>query len=211
MSETEGVIKYQLEHQTIALDTNLSLGEINAWRIILFKLELIGQIEGRYEGYGFGNISQRIKQHNLKPAQFIISGTQTGGIESLTNKHYSLVLAAYPDKNSIISKGECRPSSEALTHASVYQQNYEIQAVIHVHCPEIWHNTDSLKLAHTKADIAYGTPEMATEVERLFQTSLSQDTGIFSMLGHQDGIIAYSDSIEKAACLLIKYYALAIS
>ena len=210
MTDQEGVIKYKLNHNNTPLDRHISLSEINAWRTILFKLKLIGQIEGKYGGYGFGNISQRIAQSTSKKRQFIISGTQTGSLESLSTHHYCIVLEALPNKNSIKSAGETKPSSEALTHASVYEQNTSIQSVIHIHCPEIWNHTDKLKLPYTSADIPYGTPEMAKEVKRLLRTSGTEPTGIFSMLGHEDGIVAYSDSMEKAACLIIRSFSKAI-
>ncbi|MFK5950313.1 MAG: class II aldolase/adducin family protein [Methylococcales bacterium] len=210
MPETEGVIKYKLDHQDIAFDENIAVSDINACRTLLFKLQLIGQLNDRYAGYGFGNISQRINPLNPDTIQFIISGTQTGGIETLSRQHYSYVTKATPEKNIIHSIGKTKPSSEALTHASVYRQDKKIQAVIHVHSPEIWHNTEQLKLAHTSASIAYGTPEMATEVARLMQTKQLKDEKIFSMLGHKDGIVAFSNSIESATLRVIKYYSRAI-
>jgi len=210
MTEIEGVIKYQLDHLNEAFEASFSVSEINAWRSLLFKLQLIGQVKDRYEGYGFGNISQRTNQSTPGAVQFIISGTQTGGITNLSRQHYCLVKNANPYKNSITSIGETKPSSEALTHASVYQHDKKIQAVIHVHSPEIWNNTDQLKLAHTSADIAYGTPEMANEVARLMQTDHLKSEKVFSMLGHKDGVIAFSDSLEDAAILLLKHYAKAI-
>jgi len=210
MTEIEGVIKYQLDHLNEAFGANFSVSEINAWRSLFFKLQLIGQVKDRYEGYGFGNISQRINQSISDSVQFIISGTQTGGITNLSRQHYCLVKSANPYKNSINSIGETKPSSEALTHASVYQQDKNIQAVIHVHSPEIWNNTHQLKLAHTSADIAYGTPEMANEVARLMQTEQLKSEKVFSMLGHKDGIIAFSDSLEDAAIVLLKYFTKAI-
>jgi ribulose-5-phosphate 4-epimerase/fuculose-1-phosphate aldolase len=211
MSEQEGVIKYKLNHRKSPLDKQISISEINVWRTILFKLQLIGQIKGRYDGYGFGNISQRIIYSSSDKVHFIISGTQTGGFESISNFQYCAILEACPIKNSIKSAGGIKPSSEALTHASVYQQDKNIKAVIHIHSPEIWKNTKQLKLPYTAADIAYGTPEMANEVKRLFQTDLLQKTHVFSMLGHKDGIIAFSDSIQKTAFLIIKTYSKAIA
>lgn len=211
MSEQEGVIKYKLIHLNHPLDKHISISEINSWRHILFKLGLIGQHPDRYAGYGFGNISQRINHPPFETQQFIISGTQTGAIQTLTKKHYCCVLEANPDLNSIKSSGEIQPSSEALTHASVYQHDNTIQSVIHVHNPDIWNNTQQLKLAHTTADIPYGTPEMANKVRYLLQSKNIKNTGIFSMLGHEDGIIAFSDSIQKAAHLLIDYYAKAMT
>lgn len=211
MAETEGVIKYHVDHLKKDIEQTISLSEINAWRTVLFKLQLIGQQQDRYEGYGYGNISQRLRLASDKTTPFIISGTQTGGIQSLSRQHYCQVLEADPSKNSLKSIGLTPPSSEALTHASVYQQDHKIQAVIHVHCPTIWNNTLQLKLPHTTAEVAYGTPEMAKEVARLIQTKQSKQENIFSMLGHEDGIIAFSDSMEKAALLLIKYYSFAIA
>ena len=210
MSEQEGVIKYKLTHNKAPLEKHISISEINAWRSIFFKLDLIGQHPDRYAGYGFGNISQRINPTHSENLQFIISGTQTGYIQTLSKKHYCCVLEARPDINSIKSSGETHPSSEALTHASVYQHDKTIKSVIHVHSPDIWSYTQQLKLAHTAADIPYGTPEMANKVRSLLQSENMENTGIFSMLGHEDGIIAFSDSIQKTALILIDYYAKAM-
>ncbi len=207
----EGVIKYMLRHQTIPIDEHISIASITAWRTLFFKLELIGQLERRYDGYGFGNISQRLAPVNSETVPFIISGTQTGNIDSLFRHHYCVVLEANPLENSVKSAGKTQPSSESLTHACIYQQNKSIQAVIHIHSPEIWLNTQQLKLPYTAANVSYGTPEMAGEVKNLFDTASFQNTGIFSLLGHQDGIIAFSDSIEKAALLLIKTFSKALS
>jgi len=211
MAEIEGVIKYSINHIDKAIDPTISLSEINAWRTVLFKLQLIGQHQDRYEGYGFGNISQRIDHPDLETVHFIISGTQTGGIAALSRQHYCQVYNANPIKNSLSSTGETKPSSEALTHASVYQHDNSVQAVIHVHSPEIWRNTTKLKIPYTSADIAYGTPEMALEVARLLQSELLTTEKIFSMLGHKDGVIAFSDNMEKAVLLIVEYYAKAIA
>jgi ribulose-5-phosphate 4-epimerase/fuculose-1-phosphate aldolase len=208
MSETEGVIKYQLHHTQIQLPAQIDLAELNAWRSVMFKLNLIGQSPHRYEGYGFGNISQRLQVADL---QFVISGTQTGHRSILTREDYCWVTHSAPQLNSIVSCGAIKPSSEALTHASVYLQNPKIQAVIHVHCPEIWQHTKQLKLAHTAADIAYGTPEMADAVTQLFKAENWQHTAVFSMLGHEDGVIAFAASLNEAACALITQLAMAVT
>jgi ribulose-5-phosphate 4-epimerase/fuculose-1-phosphate aldolase len=208
MSETEGVIKYQLHHTHSPLPAQISLAELNAWRTMMFKLNLIGQNPQRYQGYGFGNISQRLNTENL---QFIISGTQTGHLSVLSRHDYSLVTQAIPQHNTLFSSGETLPSSEALTHASVYLQNPDIQAVIHVHCPEIWQQTQALNLAHTAADVAYGTPEMAAAVTQLFKSENWQQSAMFTLLGHEDGVIAFGTSLSQAACALITELAKAIA
>ncbi len=211
MSESEGVIKYHLSHQNVALPTQIPIAVLNAWRTVFYKLELIGQFDDRYDSYGFGNISQRISAINHDSMQFVITGTQTGSLSLLSKQNYCLVKQVDLKNNSIESMGKTKPSSEALTHASVYQQNNEIKSVIHVHSPDIWSNTIELKLPYIAKNIAYGTPEMANEVAHLLQKSPLQQTGIFSMLGHEDGIVAFSDTLEKAACLLITTYSAAIT
>lgn len=207
MKEQEGVIKYQLKHTQQPINHPCSLIEINAWRTIAVRLDLIGQSPDRYDNIGFGNISQRIDPHS---DQFIISGTQTGHIEHLSPEHYCLVVKAEPHQNRLQSCGLCKPSSESLTHASVYAQNNAIQAVIHAHSPEIWKHTVTLDLPHTGADIPYGTVEMATAVEQLFQSGKLMQISLFTMLGHEDGIVAFGKDMQEAAWELIKYLSLAI-
>lgn len=207
MKEQEGVIKYQLHHTQRPIGHPFSFTEINAWRTIVFRLGLIGQTPERYDNVGFGNISQRLSPDST---QFIVSGTQTGHIEHLSPEHYCLILKADPQKNLIQSCGPCNPSSESLTHASVYMHDSTTQAVIHAHSPEIWNHTTLLKLPHTTADIPYGTVEMAAAVERLFQSGELSQTSLFTMLGHEDGVVSFGRSMQEAAWTLIKYLSLAI-
>ena len=207
MKEQEGVIKYQLEHTEKPIVEKISLSEVNAWRTIIFRLGLIGQDPERYDNLGFGNISQRLDPQS---SQFIISSSQTGHIEHLSPEHYCLVVKADPRKNQIQSCGLYKPSSESLTHASIYAQDGNIQAVIHVHSPEIWNNTAALNLPHISADIPYGTVEMAIAVEQLFQSGDLQQTSLFTMLGHEDGVVSFGVNMQEAAWELIKCLSLAI-
>ncbi len=205
--ETEGVIKFSLEHNHQTLDQGISIAEINAWRSIFVKLQLIGQSPERYQGYGYGNISQRLTNNQNA---FVISGTQTGGIDPLQRKQFALVDQAKPQQNYLRSSGLIKPSSEALSHASVYQHCKDAQAVIHVHCPYLWQYAEQLGLPSTAANITYGTAEMAEEVGRLLNTKTLQEKRIFTMRGHEDGVIAYAEKLETAADILINHYARAL-
>ncbi|WP_198244853.1 class II aldolase/adducin family protein [methane-oxidizing endosymbiont of Gigantopelta aegis] len=207
MTEQEGVIKYDLRHQHQAISIDFSLAELNAWRKIMLQLELIGQNPARYQGYGFGNLSLRAG----KSQRFYISGTQTGHLPKLTLHHLALIEQADPDHNTLKSSGLSKPSSEALTHAMLYRQNQCIQTVIHVHSPTIWRQTQALNIPCTQADVAYGTPAMAQAVEQLFDRHQLGTQGIISMLGHEDGIIAFADSLSHAAKILIDTLATAFS
>ncbi len=200
MHEQEGVIKYHLNHDDKPISAQISLKEISAWRCIMMRLGLLGQDNTRYEGFGFGNISQRI---SFPGDQFVISGTQTGHLHRLTRAHYAVVEKARPKSNQLVSHGNNKPSSEALTHAMVYKQSTDIHAVIHVHCPEIWKNTERLNLPHTADNIPYGTPAMAVAVDQLFNQGKLNQFRVFSMLGHEDGIIAFGRDLAQAANELI--------
>ncbi|MEQ1528438.1 MAG: class II aldolase/adducin family protein [Methylococcales bacterium] len=204
--DKEGVIKFHLHHQQRLL-SGLSIANLNAWRTLIFRLGLIGRHPEKYDNLGYGNISQRPSENSR---QFIISGTQTGHLEQLSAAQYCLISDADPAANELHSQGLVKPSSESLTHASVYAQNSHIQAVIHGHCPEIWRNTAQLQLAHTSAQIAYGTPDMAFAVQKLFTESALTSTGLFTMLGHEDGVIAFGNTLSDAAMVLIHYLQQAI-
>ncbi len=207
MKEKEGVIKYNLIHVSKPLPQDIDFSELNSWRTIMLQLQLIGQNPLRYEGLGFGNISQRLSKTNQS---FIISGTQTGHLNLLGKNDFCIVKIAEPKTKTIISEGPCKPSSEALTHASVYLEAPETQAIIHVHCPQIWNNTERLQLASTNREIAYGTPEMAKAVGQLIDKQQFKLGGIFSMLGHEDGIVAFDTTLKKAADYLINCLAKAL-
>ncbi|MDT4291761.1 class II aldolase/adducin family protein [Methylomonas sp. MO1] len=208
LSELEGVIKYRLDHQHNEFAADIDISELNAWRSLFYRLRLIGQIAEKYAGLGFGNISRRLVPGGQA---FLISGTQTGHLPVLDKQHYALIESASPERNAIKSRGLSQPSSEALTHASVYQQHPAINAVIHVHCPELWLQTDRLNLAFTAANVPYGTPEMANAVAALFTSGRLQQTGLFSMLGHADGIVGFGATLPEASCLLIEQLAKAMA
>ena len=203
-SEQEGVIKYQLHHAQQALIPSPLFLEINAWRHIFCQLNMMGQDQARYDGYGFGNISHR---YQATSSAFLITGTQTGHLNPLKPENYALVTSVHLAQNQIYSQGHCQPSSEALTHASVYAQDKTIQAVIHVHCPQIWRQTQALSLPNTSKSILYGTPEMAQAVTHLFN---DLQGNIFTMLGHEDGVIAFGKTLAQASDILIRQFANAL-
>ena len=208
MHKLEGVTKYHLIHTHKLLGDTTSVAELNAWRSLLHRLGVIGQNPERYNGLGFGNISARI---GTDADAFIISATQTGHLAQLRPEHYGIVERIDFNRNTVWSIGPGKPSSEALTHACVYRHAPLAQAVIHAHCPEIWRNTADLDLPHTAATIAYGTLAMVNAVETLFSSRRLASDGIFSMLGHEDGIVAFGRTIKQAAHLLIDHLTRALA
>lgn len=207
MTEQEGVIKYRLEHRPSEPHHYPQFPELNAWRAILLRLGLIGQDPARYGGLGFGNISFR----DENSTEFVITGSQTGGLAHLCKEHFSRILYADATQNHIISGGAITPSSEALTHAAVYATCPAAKAVVHVHNPEIWRSSRQLALPIINAAIAYGTPAMADAVSALFRNNAFESQAIFVMLGHEDGIVAFGESIAYASQVLIKTLASALT
>lgn len=200
MAEREGVIKYRLDYTPSEPCDDRLLESIQQWRLTLFQLSLMGQDPARYGGLGYGNISVRHGDG------FIISGTQTGGLTALTAEHYALVDRCDPTTNHIIAQGPVKPSSEALTHGAVYALDDEIQAVIHVHSPEIWLSRDRLFLPSTPADVPYGTPEMAQAVQNLWQQDQLKLSPVFAMAGHEDGVMSFGKDMTEAGMALLNTF-----
>ena len=203
-TEREGVIKYDLRHAPGTLPSIPGLAELDAWRTVLHRLGLVGQRPDRYGGYGFGNVSLRVPD----PAgqAFVISGTQTGAPERLGASGYARVQSFDIAANRIVSTGTVKPSSEALTHAAVYAAAPAIRCVLHVHCPDIWQAGDKLPLPSTAADIPYGTPAMAVAVADLLDQATAA-TPVFTMRGHEDGVIACGSNLQTAGTRLVSILA----
>lgn len=203
MAEQEGVIKFQMRYTEGDAPTAAQIAELNAWRKLCYLTQLIGQDPARYDGYGFGNISQRCgagTSPNQRP--FLISGTQTGFLDNLEPAHYAIVRACYPEKNQVIADGPVKPSSESMTHGTLYALDETILFVIHVHSPDLWRNAAALEIPLTAADVAYGTPEMGAEVGRLFRETDVRQRGIFGMAGHEDGIVTFGCTAADAGTVL---------
>jgi len=212
MTTHEGVIKFRLRYTRAKPVSGVETKEINAWRGVLFRLGLIGQDPNRYGGFGYGNISCRVRPFigpdNKRP--YVITGSQTGGVASLTPKHYTTVVEYDPGQNRVVAKGPIRPSSEALTHGTIYNISRSTRFVIHAHSPEIWSKARPLDIPVTGEQAAHDTAEMALEVGRLFRASGLGEKRIFAMGGHEDGVVSFGRSGEEAGLLLIRYLALSL-
>lgn len=198
MAEKEGVIKYQLDWKEGPEIAPFDFGSLTNWHLRFKASGLLGQDPERYEGYGFGNISERLNQQS-----FLISGTQTGHLQDLAPKDYAVVVRALIETNQVFAEGPVKPSSEALTHAAVYALEPDIRFVFHVHSPAIWQQRQSLELPETSADVPYGTPQMAAEVKRLHETGALDAAPLFAMAGHEDGIIGFGKTADEAGGVIM--------
>lgn len=182
----EGVIRFRYEHRREALREDLGglAAELGAWRRVLIERGLVGQDPRRYGGYGFGNLSARAGGRS-----FLVTGSQTGHLADLDLAGYALIESWTAAEHRLTSRGLVEPSSEALTHAALYDASAAICAVFHVHSPALWARRGTAGLPATAPGIDYGTPEMAAEVARLCR--LARASGLLAMAGHEDGLLAY--------------------
>ena len=192
MSIDEGYIKYQSFWTKAPIPNAGAAEELETWRRPLFDAGLIGQYE-EY-GIGFGNISIRCGD----PGEFLISGTQTGHIAKTDKTHYSLVTSWSVHGNTVCCVGLVQASSEAMTHAAIYQLDLKIGAIVHVHSAELWRRYMN-RLPTTKSEVAYGTPEMANEFRRLYRDTDFRKTRLAVMAGHEEGLLSFGTTLEEAA------------
>ncbi|MCP4658293.1 MAG: class II aldolase/adducin family protein [bacterium] len=208
----EGAIKFQTAHRQRPLEAR-RFGELTcrliAWREILAKTRLVGQDPSLYGGFGYGNVSGRVGPPSAprKRRAFLITGTQTSGKPSVSLAEFCVVEGCDYLANRVESYGVILPSSESMTHGAIYDLAPHIRFVYHAHSPTIWRRAGRLRIPTTDERIAYGTPEMASEVERLWAGSSLPATQILAMGGHEDGIMVFGRSAEEAGQVMLRYLA----
>jgi L-ribulose-5-phosphate 4-epimerase len=210
--QEEGVLKFSAEHRREPLPPH-RYGELAcrlvAWREILSRTGLIGQDPQRYGGFGYGNLSARVGAPSAPRGRraFLVTATQTSGKEAVGLGDFCVVETWDRRANRVGSRGPAMPSSESLTHGAVYDLGSHIRFVFHGHSPVLWRRAEALRLPVTDRRAAYGTPEMAREVERLYRSSTLREIQILAMGGHEDGVIVFGRTAEEAGQVLLRHLA----
>jgi ribulose-5-phosphate 4-epimerase/fuculose-1-phosphate aldolase len=150
-------------------------------------------------GVGFGNLSMR----EGASRNFYISGSATGGVPELTPTDCVRVVAYDFAKNWVRYEGDAIPSSESLTHAAIYESDSSTSAVIHCHDSDLW-ATLLDRAPTTSKSVAYGTPEMAYEIIRLFKERDVQRKKISVMGGHEGGLVTFGKNFQDAFDVLMR-------
>ncbi len=172
------------------------LAGLNAYRRKLLEQRLMGVDSN---GVGFGNVSVR----DGVSKNFYITGSATGGLSELTSTDCVRVVAYDFARNWLRYEGAAIPSSESLTHAAVYESDPSTSAIIHCHDSGLWATLLDRVPATSKA-VAYGTPEMAYEIMRLFKVSNVRSEKILVMAGHEGGIVTFGEDLEDAFDVLMR-------
>jgi hypothetical protein len=75
---------------------------------------------------------------------------------------------------------------------------------VHVHSAGAWE-----RLLHTipttAADVPYGTPAMARELQRLYRETALPSVRVAAMAGHPEGLIAFGQTIEEATRHVVEW------
>ena len=194
----EGYTKYTVDWTRKSLAPGPMIDALDASRHRLVQAGLVGHDEEH--GVGFGNLSVRDGD------DFIISGTQTGHLDRTSHAHYARVTAADIDRNHVACLGAVQASSESMTHAAIYAAAPDVGAVVHVHDLTLWHASLE-RLPATGAEIAYGTPDMARDLQELLTTTAFGSAGLAVMAGHDGGLIAVGRDLEEATDRMLNYQA----
>lgn len=202
MGQAEGVIKYTLEY-TVSSPPADDLACLNSWRSILHELHLVGQSPELYQGYGYGNLSQR---RSSETDGFIITASQTGHDRVLSAEHYVAIEDCCIELNCVSASGAMPPSSEAMSHAMIYRLNPSTHCVMHIHDQRLWRYALTSGLPSTASHVEFGTVSMAQEIEALMCQGELAEVGLLAMKGHEDGLISFGDSVNEAGLRLLKLW-----
>lgn len=195
-----GVIQFDCRWTTgPAPKDDAAIQSLIVWRQKLFAIGLIGVNE---DGIGFGNVSVRCADGSN---EFVVTGSQTGALESLTPAHLSVVTDFSLERNWVACRGPLRASSESLTHGIVYVSRPDVAGIIHVHSEQLW-TRSAQTLPRTSSDAEAGTPEMAKELAHALTDVPVGVSVVVNMGGHEGGLIALGPSVAAAGQHLIKLW-----
>ena len=121
---------------------------------------------------------------------------KSGLLEKLTPEHYILCTECHLNENTLYAKGVNSPSASAMIHGALYHvAGDDVQWVLHIHQQQLWENWEALGFLHTPKDMDIGTPDMAREIQKLYQNNGVEK--VVAMLGHKGGLITWGPNIEK--------------
>jgi ribulose-5-phosphate 4-epimerase/fuculose-1-phosphate aldolase len=189
-------VKFTYERAKAEIVSFDDLAQLNECRRELLKLHLIGMDS---DGIGFGNLSAR----DGATGNFYITGSATGGLPKLALADCVRVVAYDFEKNWVRYEGAAIPSSESLTHAAIYESDPIASAVTHCHDSVLWAMLLD-RVPTSSKTVAYGTPEMAYEIKRLFKASDVRTRNILVMAGHEGGILAFGKNFEDAFQVMMR-------
>jgi ribulose-5-phosphate 4-epimerase/fuculose-1-phosphate aldolase len=206
----EGVTKFSFERTDVSASVEPVVRDLTEERRELYLRDSIGCNMKRY-GACYGNASARVGAFGAPAGrrEFIVSGTQTGNIASPGPEHWVRITRYDHAANRVWAAGPCDPSSESLTHAAIYDADLAIRSVMHGHDRHTWLWLLESGAPATAPHIGYGTQAMATAAAAIVRgrrSSTFRYPGVFAMSGHEDGVVAWGDSVKEATRRFIAVY-----
>jgi L-ribulose-5-phosphate 4-epimerase len=195
---SEGVIKFRCEWTDADAVSASDIAPLLPWRRRLFERGWIGE---NAAGIGYGNLSLRAPPLDGGPIRLIVTASQTSHLPEVGPEQFSLVTDWDLAANLVRCEGRMRASAETLTHATIYAFDPAARAVFHIHHLAAWRRLLG-RAPTTRADVAYGSPEMAQAVRELLEAQEVREAGFFVMGGHEEGLIAFGPSPDAAGAAL---------
>jgi len=198
VASDEGATKFSCRLRDTAPLPESDWRDLNEWRHTLAVLQVLGEDA---HGVAFGNLSQR----RPRTHQFIITGTQTAGLALLDERHFAEVLSFDLERHALECRGPVLPSSEALSHAAVYESDRRVAACLHVHHADLWHALLG-KVPSTSREGGCGSLKMARDILQLFSDARGHDDAVrvIVMGGHPDGLLFIGETLVGAGQRLLE-------
>ena len=179
----EGV-KFKTVFLSNKVTEDYRLEELKYWCNQFHKFDLAPP----YEGGSAGNLSFRI---NNNQNEFIITGTQIGLKDNLTNDKFVTIRQCDFQNHRVFVEGIKKPSSECFLHSAIYNNRNDINAIFHGHSLHILKNVEQLGIIQTKRDDSYGTLDMVNST-----LDILNDIDFFIIKNH--GFVSLGKSIDEA-------------
>jgi ribulose-5-phosphate 4-epimerase/fuculose-1-phosphate aldolase len=193
----EGYIKFNFEAIEEVVLSHSEVEDLIDLRTKLYDIGLIGFSDG----VSFGNVSKRANGD-----EFVISSSNTGDKRILSPEQFALVTFVDLDRNMVKFKGKNPPSSETLTHYSVYKAFPEANYVVHFHNHNIWEYYLD-KLPTTPKSAGYGTTELAKSILELRANfHATEKISAIILGGHYDGVVTFGRSVDEVLDNINKLY-----
>jgi methylthioribose-1-phosphate isomerase len=146
-----------------------------------------------YEGGSYGNLSYRTGGNS-----FIITASSHSLEKSCSNDSFVSVDSVDFQNGIVCAKGSKKPSSEAMVHASIYNERKDIQAIFHGHSSEISLRAKELGIPETKKEEPYGTIELVNAILEILDYN-----SFIEMKNH--GFISLGKTLDEAGNLALEY------
>ena len=191
LTESYNGVKFTTIFAGSEIPQHHQLKELKNWCRIFHKKNLAPP----YPNGSFGNLSFRIEQEKNN---FIITGTQIGMKEQLSNDKFVEVVHCDLKRKIITVNGTREPSSETMLHFTVYNNFPRINAIFHGHSPELLAKSEKLNIPITEKKQEYGTVALADSVVQLIAKN-----NIIIMRDH--GFVSVGKTMKEAGNLVLDY------